>query len=147
MFPFLQNCFWSSCFPPIGMSSGFSNQRDRDQKGELNHRFWKLVFAKHVLRVRRNWHPTQGCQMVYFHTKIPTLGKILGALEWLIWEYCMSIWYILRPFGIFHVHLVYFTSIWYILRPLGIFCMETIGIFFLVLLCCTKKNLATLHQN
>jgi hypothetical protein len=35
---------------------------------------------------------------------------------------------ILRPFGIIYFHLVYFVAIW---------------LFFPVLLCCTKKNLAT----
>jgi hypothetical protein len=29
------------------------------------------------------------------------------------------IWFILKPFGIFYSHFVYFTAIWYILRPLG----------------------------
>jgi hypothetical protein len=43
--------------------------------------------------------------------------------------YVMSIWYILRPFGIFYGYLVYFLVIWYI---------------FDVLVCCSKKNLATL---
>jgi hypothetical protein len=33
----------------------------------------------------------------------------------------MAIWYVLRPFGIFYGHLVYFTAIWYILRPFGFF--------------------------
>jgi hypothetical protein len=30
-------------------------------------------------------------------------------------------WYILRPFGLFYDHLVYFMTIWFILRPLEIF--------------------------
>jgi hypothetical protein len=41
----------------------------------------------------------------------------------------MTIWSILRPIGIFYGHLVYFLVVWYI---------------FPVLVCCTKKNLATL---
>jgi hypothetical protein len=32
----------------------------------------------------------------------------------------MTIWNILRPFGIFYDHLEYFTAIWYILWPFGI---------------------------
>jgi hypothetical protein len=40
------------------------------------------------------------------------------------------IWY-------FYGHLVFFTAIWSILRPFGI--------YFPVLVCFTKKNLATLH--
>jgi hypothetical protein len=39
--------------------------------------------------------------------------------------YFMAIWSILRPFGIFCSHLVYFTVIWYI---------------FPFLVCCTKKK-------
>jgi hypothetical protein len=45
----------------------------------------------------------------------------------------------------FYGHFVYFTAIWYILGQFGIFC----GYFgiFPVLVCCTKKNLATLCFN
>jgi hypothetical protein len=45
-------------------------------------------------------------------------------------------WYILRHFGIFSGNLVYFMVLWYILW--------SFGIFFPVLVCCTKKNMATL---
>jgi hypothetical protein len=48
----------------------------------------------------------------------------------------MVIWYILRSFGIFYGHLVYFTVIWYILR--------SFGIFYGHLVYSVKKNLATL---
>jgi hypothetical protein len=41
----------------------------------------------------------------------------------------MSIWDNLQPFGVFCGNLVYLMAIWYI---------------FPVLVCCTKKNLATL---
>jgi hypothetical protein len=41
----------------------------------------------------------------------------------------LAIWSILRQFGLFYGNLVYFVVIWYI---------------FTVLVCCTKKNLATL---
>jgi hypothetical protein len=40
--------------------------------------------------------------MAYFQTKNPNLGKFLGQ------------WKILRPFGVFYVHLVYFMAIWYL---------------------------------
>jgi hypothetical protein len=40
--------------------------------------------------------------------------------------------------GIFYGHLVYFTVIWYTLL--------SFGIFLPVLLCCNKKNLATLNH-
>jgi hypothetical protein len=42
----------------------------------------------------------QGCQMVCFQTKNPNFGKIWRALEWKMLLYFMTIWNILRPFGI-----------------------------------------------
>jgi hypothetical protein len=72
----------------------------------------------------------QGCQMVYFQTKNSTLGKFWRVLQWTMLVYFMAIWSILRSFGIFYGHLIYFVAIRYI---------------FPVLLCCTKKNLATLR--
>jgi hypothetical protein len=44
--------------------------------------------------------------------------------------------------GIFYRHSVYFTGNWYSLCPFGIFCGHLV--FFPVLVCCTKKNLAAL---
>jgi hypothetical protein len=44
--------------------------------------------------------------------------------------------------GTFYDHLVYFTTIWYVLLPFGTFMV--IWYVFPVLVCCTKKNLATL---
>jgi hypothetical protein len=74
----------------------------------------------------------QGCQMVYFQTKNPNLGKFWRALDWKMLIYFMAIWNILWRFGIFYDHLVHFIFIWYIL---------------LVLVSCTKKNLATLFRS
>jgi hypothetical protein len=48
----------------------------------------------------------QGCQMVFFKTKNPNLGKFWRALEWKKLVNYMAIWNILRPFGIFDGHLV-----------------------------------------
>jgi hypothetical protein len=47
--------------------------------------------------------------------------------------------------GTFNVHLVYFTSIWYILWPFGRLYGYLVH-FFLVLVSCAKKNLATLFS-
>jgi hypothetical protein len=72
----------------------------------------------------------QGCQMVYFQTKNPNLGKFWRALEWALLVYFMVIWNILRPFGIC------------IFWPLG-----NVGVIWYispVLVYCVKKNLATL---
>jgi hypothetical protein len=49
--------------------------------------------------------------MVYFQTKKLNLGKFgWRALDWKMLIYFMSIWNILRTFGTFFVHLVYFSS-------------------------------------
>jgi hypothetical protein len=48
-----------------------------------------------------NTHREQSCQMVYFQTKNPNLGKFWRALEWIMWVYFMTIWNTLWPFGIF----------------------------------------------
>jgi hypothetical protein len=72
-----------------------------------------------------------GCQMVYFQTKRPNLGKLWRALD------CKMLLYF-WPFGIFYGHLRYFITIWCILC--------SFGTFFPVLVSCTKKNLATLSS-
>jgi hypothetical protein len=74
-------------------------------------------------------HREQGCQMAYFPTKKSNLGKFGRVSQSKIIVYFMAIWSILRPFGIFYGHSVYFMVIWYI---------------FPVWVCCTMKNLATL---
>jgi hypothetical protein len=71
----------------------------------------------------------RGCQMVYFQTKNPELGKFWMILQWKMLVYN---WW---PFCQFSSNLVYFMAIWYN--------FPHFGIFFTVLVCCTKKNLAT----
>jgi hypothetical protein len=61
-----------------------------------------------------------------------------------IWYlYVMVIWYILRSFGIFYGHLVYFKGVWYILWPFGIVYGHLV--YFSGLVWCTNKDLATLN--
>jgi hypothetical protein len=60
--------------------------------------------------------------MPYFQTKNPNFDVFWKALQWKILLYILAIWYTLRAFGIF--------------------C--DFGIFFQVLVCCAKKNLAAL---
>jgi hypothetical protein len=45
----------------------------------------------------------QGCQMVFFQTKNPTLGKFFVGLAMEDVGIFMAVWYTLRPFGIFLV--------------------------------------------
>jgi hypothetical protein len=71
----------------------------------------------------------QGCQMVCFQTQNPNLGQFWRVLQWMMLVYVMTIWSILQPLEIVYGHLEYLWSF---------------GIFFPVLVCCTKKNLATL---
>jgi hypothetical protein len=64
----------------------------------------------------------QGCQMVYFKTENPDLGKF----------WCLA----MKDIGKFYGHSIDFTAISYILWPFWY--------IFSVLVCCTKKNLANL---
>jgi hypothetical protein len=78
--------------------------------------------------VCQDWFlPQQGCQMVYFQTKNPKLGKYGRVLQWKMMV-CF-ICFVLRPFLCICDHSVYFVVISYALP---------------VLVCCCKKNLATL---
>jgi hypothetical protein len=67
--------------------------------------------------------------MAHFKTKNPYLGKFWRDLQWNMLVYFMAILSILWSFGLFCCHVVYLMVIWYI---------------FPVLVCCTKKYLATL---
>jgi hypothetical protein len=62
----------------------------------------------------------QGCQMVYFQTKNPNLGKFSSVLQrkmlvyifYVQLVYVPAIWSILCSFGSFYVQLVFFTATW-----------------------------------
>jgi hypothetical protein len=54
--------------------------------------------------------------MAYFQTENTNLGKSWGVLQWKMSVYFMTIWYILRPFGIFDGYLMYFFPFW-IVKP------------------------------
>jgi hypothetical protein len=64
-----------------------------------------------------------------FSNRKSQFGYILEGLAMEDVGIFLAIWSILRQFGLFYGNLVYFVVIWYI---------------FTVLVCCTKKNLATL---
>jgi hypothetical protein len=59
-------------------------------------------------------------------------------------------WYILQPFGLFYGYLVYFVAIWLYFVAFGLnfvairYILCLFGIFYTILVCCTKKYLATL---
>jgi hypothetical protein len=53
-----------------------------------------------------------GCQMVYFQTENPDLGKFRRALDWEMFMDFMYIWNILWTFGTFCIHLVHFVRFW-----------------------------------
>jgi hypothetical protein len=69
--------------------------------------------------------------MHIFKPKIPIWINFWRVFQWMMMVYFMAIWYIILPFRIFCGNLVYFIFIWYI---------------FPILVCCTKKNLATLPR-
>jgi hypothetical protein len=59
-------------------------------------------------------------------TKI-NLGKFWSDLHWKLLVYFMSIWSILRQFGMFCGHLVYFIVIWYVFPRFGMLYQEKCG--------------------
>jgi hypothetical protein len=63
----------------------------------------------------------------FLQTKNSNSCKFWKSYLTAIWNtYLTAIWYIVRSFGIFHVHWVYFAFIWYILRSFGIFCVHLV---------------------
>jgi hypothetical protein len=90
---------------------------------------YRSVFASFYLEAKKCFSSflTQGCQMVYFHTKNPNLGIFRRALDWNFLMYVMAIWNILRTFGIFYDHLVHFVFIWYISSGSGVTHQEKSG--------------------
>jgi hypothetical protein len=79
-----------------------------------------------------NWVETdhmQGCQVVYFQTKNPNLGKFWRVLQW------RRCWLILWPFGLFYCHfvgiynghVVYFVNIWVYFSHCAILYQEKSG--------------------
>jgi hypothetical protein len=71
-------------------------------------------FAKLLLFGMPKASVNQGCQMAYFQTKNPDLGKFWRVLQSKMLVYFMAIWYILWSFGICCGNLVYFIEIWFI---------------------------------
>jgi hypothetical protein len=69
----------------------------------------------------------QGCQMVYFQTKNPNLGKFCSTLKWKMLVYFMTVWNILRPFDIMYGPLVQFVVIGYMFPNLVCFDPEKSG--------------------
>jgi hypothetical protein len=70
--------------------------------------------------------------LVYF----TAIGIFYGHL---VYFTAIGIFY--RYFGLFYGHLVYFTAIWYILLYIW-YILWSFGIFFHVLVRCTKRNLS-----
>jgi hypothetical protein len=89
----------------------------------------RCVQQKIVFRRINDDDDDQGCQIVYFQTKTPTLGKFWRALYWKMLMYFMAVWNIWLTFRIFYDNLEHFVFLGYI---------------FPVWVSCTKKNLATL---
>jgi hypothetical protein len=71
-----------------------------------------------ILDTIESWK--QGCQMAYFQTKNPDLGKFWSVLLWKMLVYFTAILFILRlfgivcPFGLSCGYLVYCFFIWYV---------------------------------
>jgi hypothetical protein len=68
-----------------------------------------------------------GCQMGYFQTKTPNLGKFCRALDWNTLIYFIAIWNIVQTFGLFYDHFGTYCYIWYIFSGNGIMFNEKSG--------------------
>jgi hypothetical protein len=66
--------------------------------------FWKNVLASEL---------PDGIHI--FKTKNPNFGKFWRVLQWNMLVYFTAIWSILRPFGQFYGHLVYYMAIFVVL--------------------------------
>jgi hypothetical protein len=77
----------------------------------------------------------QGCQMDYFKTKNPISGKF-------------SVGLVMEDVDMFYGHSIYFTANWYVnmyINSIAIrYILWSFGVYILVLVFCTKINLATL---
>jgi hypothetical protein len=64
----------------------------------------RFDLSTHILKVCLASSRGQGCQMVYFQTKNPKMGKFCRVLPWKMLVYFMAFLNILRQFGIFVGH-------------------------------------------
>jgi hypothetical protein len=69
----------------------------------------------------------QGCQMAYFQTKNPDMGKFLTVLQWKMLVYYVSIWYIFWLLGIFFGYLGKILAIWSSISRFGILYQENLA--------------------
>jgi hypothetical protein len=112
----------------LAISSAYVNVRKKGscQKG---FRFKRCVRSRVKLgeKVQKNfWKKNiylHRCQMVYFQTKNPNLGKFWRELQW---KMLVFLW----TFGLLYGHLVYFMDIWYIFRTFGLPFLRTFEIFW-----------------
>jgi hypothetical protein len=115
-------------FPPLGERNVLNfGWMDGGSGGVIKESDSRRQFIFLTLTPAATWQ--RGCQMVDFQTKNPNLGNFWRALQRKMCAYFWDIWYILQPSVLLHGHLWSF------------------GIFFRVLVCCTKTNLATLRGN
>jgi hypothetical protein len=99
----------------------------RPQLNSGNFIKWKLKYVAPPEQSMYKWHVHQGCQISYFQTKNPNLGKFWSVLQWQMLVYFMAIWSTLQLYGIFCGRLVYWIVIWYIFSRFGMFCQEKSG--------------------
>jgi hypothetical protein len=113
---------------------------------------WTLVYFTSI------WYILWTFGIYYGHLVYVYYGHLVyvyyGHLAYVYYGhlvYIIDIWYILLTFGIYYWHLVYIIDIWYILLTFGIYYWHLVDFMaiwyiFPILICCIKKNLATLMQ-
>jgi hypothetical protein len=79
------------------------------------HMVWRTRNRSTIEIAKKSSSSQQSCQMVYFQTKNPNLGKFWRVLQCKMLVNFMAIWSILRPFSILYCELVHFVVLfWYI---------------------------------
>jgi hypothetical protein len=101
---------------------------------------WSALFpGKQVNRVfwSESSASEHGCQMVYFQTKNPNLGKFWRVLQQKMLTIWMAIWSI-------YGHLVYFLTILYILWPFGMFWANLV---YVMVISCMLWSFGLFYEN
>jgi hypothetical protein len=77
------------------------------KKFEFRNPIKSTFLLKRLFSPQNEFGVDQGCQMLYFQTKKPICENSRGPGNGKGWYIIhMEIWHILRPFGIYHGHLV-----------------------------------------
>jgi hypothetical protein len=121
----------NSCNHPLKLPTIAQEAKIRPNRSPCCHTtatIWEKIHLRNVnvlLFLAGAWF--QCCQMVYFQTKNPDLGKFWKVLQWKTLVFFSIILSILRPNVVFYGHLLHLVVIWYIFSRFGMLYREKSG--------------------